>query len=169
MTARSDCFQLAQVNIARIKAPSFEDPAMSGFVTRVPEINALADASPGFVWRLAQGEDGVYLRPYDDERLLFNLSVWESLEHLRAFVYRSTHAQLFRQRDSWFEDLRQAHLALWWVPAGHRPGVDEANARLNHLRTHGPTPYAFTPGRPFAAGDHRPATDSAPLSQRTPS
>lgn len=142
-------FHLAQANIARIRPPSFEDPAMAGFVSRVPEINGLADQSPGFVWRLAQGEDGVYLRPYDDERLLFNLSVWESLQALRDFVYRSTHVELFRQRAQWFEDSGNASLALWWIPAGHRPGVEEANQRLDHLRTHGPTPYAFTFGRNF--------------------
>ncbi|MFA5938931.1 MAG: DUF3291 domain-containing protein [Sinimarinibacterium sp.] len=156
MSAVPTDFHLAQVNIARIKAPSFEDPAMLGFVSRVPEINALADASEGFIWRLPQGEDDVYLRPYDDPRLLFNLSVWESIEHLQAFVYRSTHVDFLRQREQWFEALGQAHLALWWIPADHHPGVDEANDRLSHLRRHGPTAYAFTPGRPFPAGLHAP-------------
>lgn len=150
-------FHLAQVNVARIKVGSFEDPSMFGFVSRVLEVNAMADQCNGFVWRLAQGGDDVYLRPYTDPRLLFNLSVWESVEHLRAFVYQGLHIELYKQREQWFEDLGQAHLALWWIPAGHRPDVDEANARLAHLRQHGPTPYAFTIGRHFAPGAHETA------------
>jgi hypothetical protein len=136
--------QLAQVNIARMKAP-LESPVMAGFVARLDEINALADRSSGFVWRLQTGEgNATYLRPYGDDRILFNLSVWESIEHLRDYVYRSAHVEVLRNRDEWFNKFESAYLALWWVPAGHRPSVDEAKKRLAHLAQHGPTPFAFT-------------------------
>src|SRR5262245_52447199 len=117
---------LAQVNIARMKGP-LDSPVMAGFVARLDEINALADRSPGFVWRLQTGEgDATYLRPYDDDRILFNLSVWESIEHLRQYVYRSAHAEVLRSRQEWFRKFESVHLALWWVPPGHLPSVDEA-------------------------------------------
>lgn len=135
---------IAQVNIARMNAP-LDDPVMAGFVARLEEINALADRSPGFVWRLQTFEgNATYLRPYDDDRILFNLSVWESIEHLQQYVYRSAHAELLWQRHEWFEKFTAAYITLWWVPAGHIPGVDEAKKRLAHLDTHGPTPFAFT-------------------------
>src|SRR6185503_14432896 len=135
---------IAQVNIARMRAP-LEEPLMAGFVARLEEINALADRSPGFVWRLqAEAGNATYLRPYDDERILVNMSVWETVEHLQQYVYRSVHAELIRQRKDWFEKFDGAFVSLWWVPAGHIPGVDEAKKRLAHLEAHGPTPLAFT-------------------------
>jgi hypothetical protein len=146
--------QLAQVNIARMKTP-LDDAAMAGFVARIEEINALADGSPGFVWRLggAAGEgSSLYLRPYDDDRILFNMSVWRSVEALHAFVYRSAHVQLFRQRSDWFHRFDGSFVALWWVPEGHVPSVDEAKARLAHVEAHGPTPHAFTFKAPFPPG-----------------
>jgi heme-degrading monooxygenase HmoA len=136
---------LAQVNIGRIRAATPDDPSMIGFMSRLDEINALADRAPGFVWRL-QGESGdnTYLRPYEDERLLLNMSVWESVEHLRAFTYETVHADVLRQRREWFEKFEGAMLALWWIPVGHVPTVAEAKERLAHLEQHGPTPVAFT-------------------------
>jgi heme-degrading monooxygenase HmoA len=135
---------LAQVNIGRTKAP-LESPTMAGFVARLDELNALADRSPGFVWRLQTAEgNATYLRPYDDDRILFNLSVWESAEALQAYVYASAHAEALRQRHEWFEKFAGAYLALWWVPEGHRPSVDEAKKRLAHLAEKGATPFAFT-------------------------
>jgi hypothetical protein len=136
--------RLAQVNIARMKAP-LEDPLMAGFVGRLDEINALADRSPGFVWRLQTSEgNATYLRPYDDDRILFNMSVWESLEALKAYVYRGPHVEVMRNRKEWFERFEAPYAALWWVPEGHIPSVDEAKKRLEHLSAHGPTPFAFT-------------------------
>jgi len=137
-------FHLAQVNIARMKAP-LESEIMAGFVARLDEINALADVSAGFVWRLqTPAGNATYLRPYDDDRILFNLSVWESIEALKNYVYRTAHAELLRERRSWFENFDSAFLALWWVPAGHVPGIDEAKKRLDHLQEHGPSQFAFT-------------------------
>jgi hypothetical protein len=137
-------FHIAQVNIARMKAP-LDSPELSGFVARLEEINALADHSPGFVWRLQTPEgNATYLRPYEDERILFNLSVWESVETLKHYVYRTAHAELLRDRRSWFEQFAGVFVAMWWVPAGHVPGIDEAKQRLAHLEAHGPSQYAFT-------------------------
>ena len=134
---------IAQVNIAQVKAP-LDDPQMAGFVERLDDINALADRSAGFVWRLQTPEgNATYLRPYDDGRILVNMSVWETIEHLQQYVYHTAHAELLRQRRTWFEKFAGAYVALWWVPAGHRPGMDEAKERLAHLETHGPTPFAF--------------------------
>jgi len=117
-------YHIAQVNIGRIRA-SLDDPIMAGFVARLDEINALADRSAGFVWRLQASEgNATYLRPYDDDQILINMSVWETVDALKHYVYRSVHAEPLRQRHEWFEKFAGAYLALWWVPAGHIPGID---------------------------------------------
>ena len=135
---------LAQVNIARMRG-ALEDSVMQTFVARLDEINALADESPGFVWRLqTDAGNATYLRPYADERIIINMSVWESVEALRGYVYRGRHAEVLRRRDEWFERLETPVVALWWIPAGHVPSVDEAKKRLAHLEANGPTPFAFT-------------------------
>lgn len=136
-------WHLAQVNIARARAP-LDSPVMAGFVARIAEINALAEVSPGFVWRF-QDDTGnaLYVRPYEDPHILFNLSVWQGPEALRTYVYQSAHLELMRQRQQWFEHGDEATLALWWIPAGHRPTVEEAKQRLELLRAQGPTAEAF--------------------------
>ena len=137
-------FHLAQVNIARMNAP-LDSAEMADFVARIAEINALADAAPGFVWRLAtEAGDATYLRPYDDDRVLFNMSVWQSVEALRAYVYGSAHTEVMRRRHRWFSKFEGAYLALWWVQAGEIPSIDEAKARLARLDREGPSPAAFT-------------------------
>ncbi|MEP7356700.1 MAG: DUF3291 domain-containing protein [Anaerolineales bacterium] len=142
-------FHLAQVNIGRVLYPP-EDERMAGFMGRLDDLNKLADESPGFVWRL-QTESGnaTALHPYADERLLMNMSVWESLAALRQYVYRSAHAPVLGQRKQWFEPLSTPIMALWWVPAGHRPDMEEAKARLEALTANGPGPNAFTFKQPF--------------------
>ncbi len=147
--ARMPNIHLAQINIGRMKAP-LDDPAMAGFMSRLDDLNALAERSPGFVWRL-QGDEGnnTYLRPYDDERIIVNMSVWQTIERLRAYVYESAHAEVLRQRRDWFEKFDGMFLALWWIPAGHVPTVEEAKKRLALLESHGPTPFAFTFKTPF--------------------
>ena len=147
-------FHLAQVNIGRFRAP-IDDPIMEGFRTALDPVNALADASPGFVWRL-QTEDGnaTAVRPYAaDDLMAINLSVWESLESLQQFVYKSHHVHTLRGRSQWFEPIEGPILALWWIPAGHIPTVAEATERLAGLKAHGPTPRAFTFRTPFPAPD----------------
>lgn len=147
-------FHLAQANIGRFRAP-LEDPVMEGFRTQLDPINALADRSPGFVWRL-QTEDGnaTAIRPYATDNLMaINMSVWESLEALQHFVYRSGHVETLRGRKQWFEQIEGPILVLWWVPVGQLPTVADAQERLQHLKDHGPTPRAFTFRTPFAPPD----------------
>jgi hypothetical protein len=137
-------YHIAQVNIGRVKAPA-DSPIMAGFYNRLDEINALADRSPGFVWRLQTANgNAAYLRPYEDDRILMNMSVWDSIEALTTYVYKTAHVKLLRQREAWFEQFSSAYLALWWVPVGHIPGIDEAKKRIAYLDQHGPTQFAFT-------------------------
>ncbi len=146
-------FHLAQANIERIRAP-LEGPIMAGFRSQLDPINALADRSPGFVWRL-QTEDGnaMAIRPFADERMAINMSVWGTLEALQQFVYRSTHVGPLRDRKQWFEPIEGPILVLWWIPSGHVPTVAEALDRLEHLKQHGPSPDAFTFRIPFPPPD----------------
>jgi len=147
-------FHLAQANIGRFRAP-IESPVMEGFRTQLDPINKLADDSPGFVWRL-QTEDGdaTAIRPYaDDNMMAINMSVWESLESLQGFVYKSRHVDTLRGRHQWFEQIEGPILVLWWIPVGQIPTVDDARERLAHLRQHGPTAHAFTFRTPFPAPD----------------
>ena len=108
-------------------------------------VNALADAAPGFVWRLQTDEGNATSVPFnDDPMVIINMSVWESVEALSDFVYRSAHTEVMRRRAEWFHRSADAYVVLWWVPAGHEPTVEEAAARLESLRASGPTPFAFT-------------------------
>jgi Domain of unknown function (DUF3291) len=135
---------IAQFNIGRMLG-SLDGPVMRGFVERLDEINAIADGTPGFVWRLqTDAGNATYLRPYDDDMIIVNMSVWESVEDLRNFVFNGKHSELLRQRREWFEKLEKPITVLWWVPAGHIPSIDEAKKRLAYLQEHGPTPFAFS-------------------------
>jgi hypothetical protein len=140
--------ELAQLNIAAMKDP-LDSPGMADFVSNLDRINALADSSPGFVWRL-QTDQGhaAYLRPLGDMTLV-NLSVWRDIESLQSFVYKSAHAQVMARRKEWFERMENAYFVLWWVPHGIRPPFSEAAERLAVLRAKGPTPDAFTFRQPF--------------------
>lgn len=143
-------YQLAQLNIARMRAP-LESPVMAGFVALLDEVNALAERSPGFVWRLkGDGNDATSLRPFDDDYIIVNMSVWESIDDLRAYVYKSAHAAPMRRRREWFKHFDGAYMVLWWVEAGHTPSVGEARQRLRQLAAQGPTADAFTFKQPFA-------------------
>ena len=142
-------YRLAQLNITRMKAP-LDNPIMERFVAWLEPINGLADESPGFVWRLQTEEgDATAIRAFDDDRILVNMSVWESLEALRAFVFKSDHAGVMRERARWFEPMYGPTTVLWWVPEGHTPTVDEAKKCLELLRAKGPSESAFTFSQPF--------------------
>jgi len=142
-------WHLAQVNIGRMRAP-LADPQMNGFVAELEPVNALADQSPGFIWRLKSEEgDATAIRPYNDESILINLSVWESLAALKSFVYRTHHGQVMRQREEWFERMNEIFIALWWITAGTIPSVQDAKERLDYLRAHGESPFAFSFKKPF--------------------
>ena len=142
-------YHLGQINIGRIRAP-LDNPIMEGFVSRLDAINQIADAAPGFVWRLQTDEgNATAIHVYDDERLLLNMSVWESIEALSEFTYKTRHIEPLRLRSDWFEKLDVAYVALWWIPAGHIPTALEGKERLDHLQQHGPTSHAFTFKNPF--------------------
>jgi hypothetical protein len=136
-------FHLAQINIGRLIAP-IDDPRIAGFVSQLDSVNAVADAAPGFVWRLQSASGNATDIAYsDDPMILVNMSVWESVEALRDFVYASRHLEVFRQRAQWFEKFEKAYYCLWWIPAGHIPTVAEGRERLEHYQQHGPTAYSF--------------------------
>jgi hypothetical protein len=140
---------LAQLNVGRLRRP-LDAPESAGFVAGLKPINALADASPGFVWRLTDegGEDATSLHPNGDD-MIVNLSVWESREALWDFTYRSDHLELLRHRREWFVRMTEPFMVLWWVPAGHVPSVEEALGRLTRLREKGPGAAAFTFREPY--------------------
>ena len=142
---------LAQLNIARLIEP-LDSPRLAGFVALLPVVNAVADAASGFVWRLvdADGADATQLRPFGPDWIV-NLTVWESVEALREFVYRGSHLEPLRRRREWFHVADEAYAVLWWVPAGHIPTMDEAAERLAKLRGNGPGPDAFTLREPYPA------------------
>lgn len=155
-------YHLAQVNIARFRKPA-EDPANADFMNALDRVNALAESSPGFVWRLTgEGNNATDLKPYADPNIAVNMSVWEGIDALAAFVYRNhDHRAVMRRRREWFEET-QVYMALWWIPAGHTPTVEEAKLKLAHLERHGPTPEAFTfrePHAPLGAGAATPVLD----------
>ncbi|TNE61546.1 MAG: DUF3291 domain-containing protein [Alphaproteobacteria bacterium] len=143
-------WQLAQLNVGKTLYP-MGHPGIADFENALDAINALAEASPGFVWRLKDdtGNATGVRSPLGDD-VLVNMSVWRDVESLRAYVYKSGHTAYLARRKEWFEMPTEPHMVLWWVPAGHRPTVVEAAARLMYLRDHGPTPQAFTFKRAFA-------------------
>ena len=147
-------YELAQLNVALMKAP-LDAPEMADFVANLDRINALAEDSPGFVWRLQTEEgDATALRaPALGENVLVNMSVWSGVEALHGYVYRSAHVDVMRRRREWFERMREAYVVLWWVPRGHRPTMAEAADRLQRLREHGPTREAFTFRQAYPAPD----------------
>ena len=142
-------YHLAQINIGKAVA-GLDSPLMAGFVSRLDEINSLAEAAPGFVWRLqSDAGDATSIRVFDDPDIIINMSVWTSPDALKTFVYRTVHLELLRGRAAWFKRLGEQHQATWWIPAGHLPTAEEGRDPLPHLRKHGPTETAFTLASPF--------------------
>jgi hypothetical protein len=152
-------YELAQLNIAVMKEP-LDSPRMADFVANLDRINALAESSPGFVWRLKTEEgDATALRPLDDDTLV-NMSVWQDVAALNHYVYKTAHVEIMRRRKEWFDRMSEAHMVLWWVPQGHRPSVVQAIERLQLLRTQGPSADAFTFRHAFPPPDTQAATIS---------
>ena len=152
-------WQLAQINVGRLVAPS-TDPRVKPFFDALDRVNALADASPGFIWRLqTEAGNATDLQPTSDPLFLVNMSVWTDADSLFNFVYRSAHTPEMARRREYFERFEGAYQALWWVPAGHRPNVDEGLSRLWRLDRYGPTPLAFT----FKARFPAPGLSSPPI------
>ena len=143
---------LAQLNVGRLRHPK-DDPRLAGWRDNVGRVFALAERSRGFVWRMS-GDAGVFTgaRMYGDDRIVSNMSVWETVEAFHAFTYRTAHARFVERRESWFERL-EGHLAMWWIPAGTVPDLLEGRDRIEHLRANGPTEHAFDFSRRFPATD----------------
>jgi hypothetical protein len=142
--------ELAHINVARFRLPA-DDPANADFVAMLDRVNAEADAAPGFLWRLIdEAADPADLQVFGDPRVLVNMSVWKDIESLQDFTYGTgLHREMIRRRGAWFERM-EIFLALWWVKDGHRPCVAEGKSRLEHLRSSGASPEAFTFARRFA-------------------
>ena len=143
-------YHLAQLNIARMKE-SLEAPSMADFVGKLDEINALAERSAGFVWRLKdESGNAAAIRGFGDEYVV-NMSVWEDVASLSNYAFRSDHVEIMRRRREWFHPMADVYALLWWIPIGHRPTLAEAKERLDHLRDHGATGHAFTFKQPHPA------------------
>ncbi|MFD3653994.1 DUF3291 domain-containing protein [Streptomyces sp. NPDC058620] len=137
-------YELAQVNISRLRFP-LDSPELKDFVDGLDPVNAVADAADGFVWRLqADSGNATDVAVFGDAWLIVNMSVWRDTDALTTFVYAGRHRELMARRREWFAKVEESMTALWWVPAGDRPSVEDAEKRLLHLREHGPTEWAFT-------------------------
>lgn len=143
-------YQLAQMNIARFLLP-MDHPDMSGFVEMLDPINHQADAAPGFVWRLTDegSNNATSIAFYDDPLTLVNMSVWDDVESLRNYVYRTEHSAMVKRRAEWATTMESNYIVLWWVPSGHTPDIAEGDAKLKLLQEIGPTADAFTFGKNF--------------------
>src|SRR5688500_14086979 len=148
-------YHLARYNIAWIVAP-LDSATMADFTDNIGAINQLAEQAPGFVWR-HQTEDGdsTAIRIRDDDRIIINFSVWRDAESLFQFAFYSGHADYYRRRNEWFTHEDEPYAVLWWVPAGHAPAVEEAEAKLAELKRNGPTHEAFTFKKRFPEPDGR--------------
>lgn len=141
-------YHLAEFNFAKAIAP-MDDPKLAGFVAGSNPVNAVADKSPGFVWRYQpEGVETFNIRPFEDQSIYITLSVWESVEALKGFVFRTLHGSFLKRRKEWFSPL-DPHLVMWWVAVGHIPSVKEAMARLELLKANGPSQEAFDFSREF--------------------
>lgn len=142
-------YYLAQLNLAKAKA-EMDTKVMHGFFSRLEEINALADKANGFIWRLQSSDgDSTSFRVFPDPLQLVNMSVWENIDDLKEYVYKSMHVELIRDREAWFDKFESVHQVLWWVPKGHIPTLDEGKERLELLGKNGVSKQAFTFGKPF--------------------
>lgn len=144
-------YHLAQLNIAKLKY-GFDDPELADFIARLDDVNALADDSPGFVWRLQTEAGDATAIDFFGPEYLVNMSLWRDVESLRDYAFRSAHKEVLARRHEWFERMEQAYAVLWWVPAGSIPSLEEASERLDCLRLKGPSPRAFTFKQIFEPG-----------------
>ncbi|MFI2720404.1 DUF3291 domain-containing protein [Streptomyces collinus] len=162
MTEPTPSHELAEVNIARLKSP-LDSPQLKDFVDALDPVNADADAADGFVWRLQSDSGNATDVPvFGGSWLILNMSVWRDTDSLTAYMYQGRHREMLARRREWFERVEEAMVTLWWVPAGHRPTVAEAESRLLHIRTHGPTPYAFTLRTQFPPQGAKPLIGEVP-------
>ena len=139
----SQVYNIAQINIARLNRP-VDDPQNIDFVANLDRLNTSAESSPGFVWRLKDDSgNATAIQVFDDPLLIINMSVWESIDALFSYTYRSDHIDIFRRRAEWFGKLEKPHLALWWIPPRKIPTAAEGKEKLAYLFQYGPTPHVF--------------------------
>ena len=143
-------YQLAQLNIAKMRYP-IDSPELADFVDNLDNINALADDSAGFVWRLQTDEgDATNIDFFGDDTLV-NMSIWKDVESLHGYVYRSAHNKIMSRRKEWFHRVDKAYTVLWWIAAGTIPSLEEAKHKLELLISQGPTAEAFSIKHAFPA------------------
>lgn len=144
-------YHIAEINVARMVAP-MDSAVMHDFASNLDRINALAESAPGFVWRLVgDGNDATSLRPFEDDRIIVNMSVWDSIDALFQYAYYSNHTDFFRRRTEWFSKMETPSLVMWWIEVGHIPTVAEAQDKLLLIEKNGPTPLAFNFKQRFTA------------------
>jgi hypothetical protein len=137
-------YQLAEINIGRIKGVNINDPVMKEFVDNLETVNALADGSKGFVWRFRDdNNNATNFNPYNDQQVIVNVSVWESIEDLEHYMYKTFHADFLRRRKEWFQRYGKVYTAMWWIPAGQYPTLQQAVDNLDYLEKNGPTEKVF--------------------------
>ncbi len=144
MKDNKNVFQVAEINVARMKGVSIDDPIMKEFIDNLDRVNDLAESSEGFVWRLkGEGNNATSLNPYNDEQVIINISVWQSVETLEHYVYKTFHTDFLKRRREWFHSYGKVYTAMWWIAEGEFPTVEEAVEKLEHLKRNGPSLTAF--------------------------
>ena len=137
-------YHIAQINVARMIGVNIDDPVMKEFVDNLDRVNEMAESSPGFIWRLKdESNNASSFDPYKDDKIIINISVWQDIESLENFTYKTFHSDFLRRRKEWFKKYGQAHYAMWWIPQGETPSLDESVDRLNHMQEYGPSEKAF--------------------------
>lgn len=150
--------KLAQLNIAQAKYP-LDAPEIKEFIDNLDAINGIAEASDGFIWRLKDDSgDATNIKLFADPQMIINMSVWENIDALKNFMFRTSHRDFMRRKSEWFDKLTEATYVLWWVADGHIPTAEEGLAKLYQLRSQGDTPLAFSFKTNFTAADLRQAS-----------
>lgn len=145
MKDKENVFQLAEINVARMKGVTINDPIMKEFVDNLDRVNELAENSEGFVWRLKdESNNATHLNPYNDEQVIINMSVWQSVEALEQYVYKTFHTDFLKRKREWFQTYGKVHTAMWWIPQGQFPTVEEAVEKLDYLEKNGASSVVFT-------------------------
>ncbi|TRX34043.1 DUF3291 domain-containing protein [Flavobacterium sp. ZT3R18] len=137
-------YQLAEINIARMKGVAINDPIMKEFVDNLDKVNEIAEQSEGFVWRLKdEDNNATNLNPYNDEQIIVNISVWDSIESLEHYMYKTFHSEFLKRRKEWFQSFGQVSTAMWWVKKGEIPDINQAMEKLDYLQKNGVSEIVF--------------------------
>jgi len=137
-------YQIAEINVARMRGVNINDPIMKEFVDNLDKVNALAESSKGFIWRLKdESNNATNLNPFNDEQVIINISVWQSIETLENFIYKTFHTEFLKRRKEWFQSYGKAYTAMWWTPKGQYPAIQEAIEKLDYYQKNGPSELVF--------------------------